>query len=487
MPDSNTIPFMKNTLYYGDCLEVMGQWPDRCVDLIYLDPPFNSNVNHNILYKNQRPKEGNADDLAQITAFADTWFWGPEAAKRVRDIKNAVGHPAHRSIRALDAFFSDGSGMLSYLSYMAQRLAEMPRLLKDTGSIYLHCDPTASHYLKMIMDDVFGAKNFRNEIIWTYTGSRAPDFDFARKHDTLFRYSKTKKVIFNHLFTPYAQRTIDRFDKKDKKGNYKITYRDGKEYKTYLKEGKRLESVWSIPIIMKNSNQSLGYPTQKPFALLERIVQASSNEGGVVLDPFCGCGTTIEAAHKLKRKWLGIDISFNALDVIRKERMMNIKIGVQGEPKDLLAAADLARNKPFDFEKWAVTRIPGFWPNEKQVADGGIDGRAAIYRADENGSNLCIAQVKGGVPSADSLRAFSSILAGGRYAMGVFITLNKMNHTPTIRQCIAAAGSMEIGAKKYDRMTMWSVEEYFAGVEAKLPAMAHPRTGKPYQSDILSA
>ena len=194
----------KNTLYYGDCLEVMGKWDDNSVDLIYLDPPFNSKANYNILFGTQR-NGGDKNDLAQLTAFTDTWEWDEQAQHRVDLIMSAVAHPAHRAIRAFSEIYPDGSGMLSYLSYMAERIAAMHRLLKNTGSMYLHCDPTASHYLKIIMDEVFGKRNFRNEIVWCYTGpSRANKF-FPRKHDYLLFYTKSDEWVFNvdRIRVPY--------------------------------------------------------------------------------------------------------------------------------------------------------------------------------------------------------------------------------------------------------------------------------------------
>ena len=183
-----------DTLYYGDCLELMREWDSHCVDLIYLDPPFNSDVNYNILFgaKKAEPKK---TDLAQLTAFTDTWQWNEDAHERVARIESAVKHPAHLCISAFHKMHPDGSGMLSYLSYMAERLAEMPRLLKDTGSIFLHCDPTASHYLKLLMDEIFGAKNFRNEIVWCYHGPGSPNMrQYNRKTDNIFWYNKGEGV-----------------------------------------------------------------------------------------------------------------------------------------------------------------------------------------------------------------------------------------------------------------------------------------------------
>jgi len=462
-----------NTLYYGDCLEVMRDWDKQSVDLIYLDPPFNSKANYNIIFGNKK-RGPEKMDLAQMTAFADTWYWDENAQERVDNIKRAVAHPAHRTIDAFSRIWPDGSGMLSYLSYMAERVAEMPRLLKDTGSIYLHCDPTASHYLKLIMDEVFGAKNFRNEIVWAYRTGGVGKKWFSRKHDILLFYAKHRDNKFNLLkersystAAPPGFKEIEKFQDEDGRWYTMASARD----------------VWEINAVGRSSGERLGYPTQKPLALLERILLASSNEGDVVLDPFCGCGTTIHAAHNLKRRWLGIDISTYAIEVIRRERMRDMRIRLEGVPKDLKAAKHFAANNPFDFEKWAVTRLEGFAPNTVQRGDAGIDGRAKIFALDNDA--LAIAQVKGGKPTVDQLKAFVSTLQGGNFELGIFITVEKFD-TPTVKQWVGKAGKLKIGDSQFNRLVMWSMEEYFQGVYPKLPAMAHPRTGQALQSELPS-
>ncbi|MDD9812378.1 MAG: DNA methyltransferase [Gammaproteobacteria bacterium] len=463
----------KNTLYYGDCLEVMEEFDERSVDLIYLDPPFNSKADYNIIFGTQRGDD-DPDDLAQLTAFTDTWEWDADAQRRVDSIMSAIAHPAHRAMRAFKEIYPDGSGMLSYLSYMAERLAVMPRLLKNSGSIYLHCDPTASHYLKLIMDEVFGKSNFRNEIVWGYKSGGATKKWWAKKHDVLFYYAKNAKQVYfqtikeksyNRDFKPYRFKGVDEYE--DETGWYTLV---------------NMKDVWQIDMIGRTSAERLGYPTQKPLALLKRIITASSDQGGLVLDPFCGCGTTVEAAHQLKRDWIGIDISSYAIEVIRRERMKDMRIDLAGVPKDLKGAADFSARKPFDFEKWAVTRIRGFAPNTVQRGDGGIDGRALIFGA-EQGNDLCIAQVKGGKPAIDALRAFANIIAGGKAAIGVFITLRRWD-TPAVRQCIADAGTMKIGETAFNRLVMYSIDDHFRGLEPKLPPLAHPRTGKAFQAEL---
>jgi len=476
-----------NTLYAGDCLDRMREWPDGCVDLIYLDPPFNSKVNYNILFGRSKDRS-KRDDLAQMTAFTDTWQWASDAEARVHSINKAIDHPAHYAIKALDSLFRNGNGMLAYLSYMAERLAEMQRLLKPTGSIYLHCDPTASHYLKVVMDEVFGAANFRNEIIWCYppTG-KGPKYGFHRKHDVILFYGKSKSGVFNRPYTAMTESTRKSYSSIDKDGR---RYSKAHGKKTYLDQvdGRPVPSWW--PDCGSGSHMSdaekTGYPTQKPLALLERIVAASSNEGDIVLDPFCGCGTTIHAAHNLKRNWVGIDISYYALEVVRRERMKDmLTIDLNGAPTDLQSADHFSDKNAFEFEKWAVSRIHGFAPNTVQHKDRGIDGRALIWNG-EKGRDLCIAQVKRGKPSVDALRAFYGKIADGEAAIGLFITLYKQKRTSTMGELIAKAGTLEVGGKKFKRLEMWSIEEFFDGREPNIPHLAHPRTGQPLQEEVLA-
>ncbi len=485
-----------NTLYHGDCLDVMKVWaaahPAGCVDLIYLDPPFNSNATYNILYgKDQKGKPLN--EQAQFTAFNDTWYWGSEAAERVRDIKNAVAHPAHKAICGLAEMLPEG-GMLAYLSYMAERVAVMHTLLKDTGSIYLHCDPTASHYLKAIMDCVFGTKNFNNEVIWSYRTGGSSSKRFSRKHDVIFYYVKSYKGYTFHVQKEKS------YTRSESRREGVINYGGGEAEFFRDEDGVynlvNMRDIWEISYIGSTDTERLGYPTQKPLALLERIVTASSNKGDLVLDPFCGCGTTAEAAWKLGRQFLGIDISPFAITRVCKDRLKNAAgVSVKGLPTDMQSAAELlkVRRGAFVFEHWAIGLPKGFAPNDKQVADGGIDGRGKLLnppmgKDGKPESGLVVAQVKGGKPTADSLRAFLSQIRGGKYSMGLFITLHKESVTPTMREVVAKAGKLQPhgSAKIYDRIVFWSIEEHFDGIEPKLPDMTHPLTGKAIQPEIPS-
>ena len=557
-----------NTLYYGDCLEVMADWPDGCVDLIYLDPPFNSNTDYNILYGTEL-----AGRRAQTLAFSDTWEWDEPARKRVRALRNATAHPAARVIRGLEMSLGE-SGMLAYISYMAERLVVMKRLLKATGSIYLHCDDNASHHLRALMDAVFTQGNFRNHIAWRRAIAHNDPRRFGRIQDHILFYANGENPTWNgqDIATPRsAEQILEDFPSEDERGRYRSSdltgagssegapssaaWRDydvasrgrhwspprSGHYAAYIErhfipgyrslEGvhERLDALdaaglithpeegfWpglkryaaaerGIPpqdIIMRptgftNYNvgrgEHLGYPTQKPVALLRKLILAASNEDELVLDPFCGCGTTIAAAHDLKRRWLGIDVSPFAIDLIVKRRFNGLQIHTRGIPTDMEGAARLAQEKPFDFEKWAVTRIPGMAPNTRQVGDKGIDGRGHFLNKGDNGrDNLVLAQVKGGKYKPGELREFTGALAQGalidgeRAQLGVFITLQalKGRQLRNARAAMAAAGELKLGATVYPRAQMWSIEEYFAGRKPQLPPMADPFSGKAIPAEL---
>ncbi len=296
---------MTNFLYYGDNLDVMRRYvKDETIDLVYLDPPFNSNATYNVLF-------GHVDGTqaaAQIKAFEDTWHWDQTAAAVFQEMVTGGGDVA-QALRAFQTLLGP-STMLAYLSMMAPRLVELRRVLKTTGTLYLHCDPTASHYLKLLLDSIFGPKNFRNEIVWCYAGGGIPRKDFPRKHDVLLRYTKSNDYYYQPIYRPYSEGTQQR-------GRTQIK---GKYFDQGLRvEGTPINDWW--PDVKKITSptdpEKLGYPTQKSEELLERVVTASCPEGGVVLDPFCGCGTTIAAAETLKRQWIGIDITYLAVSLRR--------------------------------------------------------------------------------------------------------------------------------------------------------------------------
>jgi len=482
---TTAMKLIPDTLHYGDCLEVMRQWPDDSVDLIYLDPPFNSNANYNILFGKEKADKNHIakrKDLAQLVAFTDMWEWNEKTARRIEEIGKATAHPARDAVLALNLLYKTGGGMLSYLVYMADRIAEMRRLLKPTGSIYLHCDPSASHYLKMILDKVFGPDNFQNEIVWAYRTGGASKTRFARKHDIIFLYGKGEARTFN---LPKEKAYTKSESRKAGTVNYGGGTAEFYEDENGVYNLVNMRDVWDIPYIGSTDKERLGYPTQKPIALLERIVNASSNPGDVVLDPFCGCGTTIEAAMNLNRKFVGVDISMYALNVIQKQRLKDTRFKIDGIPSDMPSARAMAAANPFALEKWAVHLIPGFVANNKQRGDGGVDGWGCLLHAPNGEEGLCMAQVKSGAPSADALRAFTGKLLGGAATFGVFITLEKFD-SKTARQCVAEAGALQLGANTYHRLLMWSIEEYFAGQMPALPPLANPVTGKAIQEDILA-
>ena len=294
------------TLYQGDCLDWMRRWPDECADLIYLDPPFNSSAGYDI------GVPAGKGGISRARAFNDTWKWDAAAAERLSGIQEDAGHPAHHVVAGLLHQLGESS-MLAYLTYMAERLVEMRRLLKSTGSIYLHCDQTASHYLKVVMDGIFAADNFRNEIVWSYRTGGVSKRYWPRKHDVLLFYVKSD--AYRHR--PLQERVL--YDKPFFNAQFD---EEGRPYAdVYVRD------VWDdIKPIINVSKERLGYPTQKPIALVERIIEASSDPGDMVLDPFCGCGTTVVAAEKLKRRWAGVEISEFAIDLIQERRLKEMGV-----------------------------------------------------------------------------------------------------------------------------------------------------------------
>ncbi len=485
-----------NTLYYGDCLEVMSEWDDDVADLIYLDPPFNSNARYNILFGQGNGGKRRGERRAQMMAFDDTWHWDAAAVERFLQIERARENPTRTLLIGLRSVLGE-TGMLAYLTYMSGRLLELRRVLKPTGTIYLHCDPTAGHYLKILMDNIFGGENFLSEIVWNYgtpSGGRVAGRRPVRAHDTLLMYAyKAQDHTFNNLYTEYTDEYIETwFRHVDDDGRrYRTRSRGGTVIKQYLDEspGVPMSNVWSdirqlyaqrgwFPNT-RARQEDLGYPTQKPLNLLERVIQMSSNEGDVVLDPFCGCGTTVAAADNLNRRWMGIDISPFAIELIRTRRFQGSDVNVSGVPFDMEAARLMAEDRPFDFEKWVVTRVPGLVPNARQVGDRGIDGRGlTLDRSSDAGRDEVLAQVKGGRFSLSQLRDFLHVVAREGAALGLFITLDPVT-SRAARAEAAGAGSVMFGTSTYPKVQLWSVSQWFAGERPDLPALADPYTGKP--------
>ena len=488
------------TVYYGDCLTHLTQWiqwnrglkslPPSLADLIYLDPPWNSNAKYNILFG----KEKSADNgrTAQETAFTDIWQWGQEAEKRTNLICGDVyhddyhNHPARKSLRGVREFLGE-SGMLAYLSYMAERLALLHIILKETGSIYLHCDPTASHYLKMIMDDIFGAKNFRNEILWCYNRARPGGKQFARCSDNIFFYSKSKEWTFNKdkMQVPLSAEAL--------KVN-QIVRKDGTVWKR-KRDTKDMPNWWTDCNFPTGSKERLGYPTQKPLNLLKRIIEASSNEGDVVLDPFCGCGTAVVAAQMLKRQFIGIDISLFAVETVTCDRLMmdagiaEEDIKIKGIPHELDAARFLAKEDPFAFETFAVEAChPGMVGNKVQRGDGGVDGKGMLlHPVKEKGEKkkVILAQVKAGKPKPGDVRDFATSIRDTKSAIaGVFITLEKNWWTDEMRAIAYRQGTFkhEHSVNEYPRLQHWHIGQFYYKTQhlrlPNLPELANPLSGK---------
>jgi DNA modification methylase len=527
-----------NRLYYGDNLEVLRTHVKaESVDLVYLDPPFNSNRNYNVIFGKHLRHDNS--EAAQIEAFGDTWVWTPATDEQYQDlISGALPNRATDAIIAMRSLLTENDAM-AYLVNMAPRLVELHRVLKPTGSLYLHCDPTMSHYLKIIMDSIFGAENFRNEIIWKRTTAhsdhRQGSKHVGRIHDVILFYVKGGDAqTFNPITMPYDEKYVAskyphteegtgrRYGLWDMtgpggaaKGNpsYEVMgvtryWRYSKQrmeqfitegrviqprpgavprFKRYLDEspGVPLQDVWNdIDPINSQAAERLGYPTQKPLRLLERIVEMSSNPGDVVLDPFCGCGTTIDAAQKLGRKWIGIDVTYIAIDLITKrlkDRYGDALEGtfeVAGIPRDKAAALALFSKSPFDFERWAVSLING-QPNQKQVGDKGIDGVARFPLGDPNKKARQVGQilisVKGGKNIGPQfVRDLLGTVNTQKAEMGVLITMTEP--TRGVIDAVNHAGTYTHPANKqtFPKIQVVTVSELLAGKRPDLPLTLLP-------------
>ena len=392
-----------NQLYYGDNLEILRKYiKEESIDLCYIDPPFNSNRDYNQIYLNQ-----GKEDKAQAHAFTDTWEWDDVAINGFDEIllndKNRFAIKTILLIEGLAKVLDKGS-LFAYLIHITLRVTEIHRVLKPTGSFYLHCDPTASHYLKLVLDSIFctDGGDFKNEIIWHYTGWNGKlKNSFNKRHDVIFFYTKTNKTLFNSFSEEW--KSVEEYVKlrkqkilTDENGEkyVKSDGGNGKRVKRYLSDameyGKPVSNVWIIDKLNNSSKEKLGYDTQKPEALLERIIKASSNKGDVILDAYCGCGTTVAVAERLGRKWIGIDVTYQSVSLIlwRLEKSIGKKalknIELNGVPQDWESAKALAEKVEDkirkEFEKWVIlfysdnkARI-----NEKSGGDGGIDGTALI-------------------------------------------------------------------------------------------------------------
>jgi site-specific DNA-methyltransferase (adenine-specific) len=516
-----------NKLFYGDNLEVLRSFPDACVDLIYLDPPFNSNAGYNVLFKSA----SGAGADASIEAFDDTWTWGESSKNALLDIAAGTNRPLQVMMEAMRTGIGENP-LMAYLAMMAVRLVELHRVLKDRGSLYLHCDPTASHYLKLVLDAVFGAENFQNEITWKRTTTHSDSKTWSRVSDTILFYTKSKTIIWNTPREPHSEEyksTKYRYDDDDGRGLYRLdnmtspnprpkmmyewlgfpypamgwryqretmqrlhdegrikypTRADGSydttkrpQLKRYLNEmaGGVMGTVWTdISPINSQAQERLGYPTQKPRALLERIIAASSNEGDVVLDPFCGCGTAVDAAQKLGRKWIGIDVTHLAIGMIEnrmREGYPGIEFETIGVPRDLASAERLAVDDPHQFQQWVCWQVGGF-PRDKKGGDKGVDGWFN-YLAESGKIETGVISVKAGDNVNPSMvRDLGDVMRSGKHRFSLFV----MKGMPTkgMREAAEDHPMIETEFGRFPAMQFVTLAELFAGMRPKLPPLISP-------------
>jgi site-specific DNA-methyltransferase (adenine-specific) len=522
-----------NQLYYGDNLHVLREHiASESVDLIYLDPPFNSKRDYNLLFKSPKGQSSQA----QIEAFEDTWHWNEQAEREFDELLHQPNTDVAEMMKALRSFLGEND-MMAYLTMMANRLLQLHRVLKPTGSLYLHCDPTASHYLKIVLDGIFGKENYISEIIWKRTAAHSAAKGWNGVHDTIFHFAKTPEYTWNKISLPHTEEYSGRYKNVDPDGrvwaddnltgpgvrhgdsgaewrghnptakgsHWKISAKTveeliGKEaadklsttekldvldehglihwprggsgfprFKRMLSAGQTVQDlITDISPINSQAQERLGYPTQKPLALLERIIQASSNEGDVVLDPFCGCGTAVHAAQKLNRQWIGIDITHLAISLIEKRLKDAFKTGLQfeihGTPKDLDAARDLARRDKYQFQWWAVSLVAAQpFQGRKKGADGGIDGLKFFRDLDKKDVRKIVVSVKGGENlKADDIRSLMAVREREGAEIGIFISLEEP--TRGMVKDAASAGFYESpNGRKFPRVQLLTIGDLLEG------------------------
>jgi DNA modification methylase len=520
-----------NRLFYGDNLTIMQNMPTACVDLIYLDPPFNSQRTYNLIYK----QTTGLPVPEQEEAFCDAWEMDDEKIEMAR--KMPIVLRDYGADESLVAFWSAWiralrdvqPRLLAYLIYMTYRLFEMRRILKPTGSLYLHCDPTASHYIKVIMDSVFGHDNFMNEIVWQRTSSHNDPRRYGRIHDVLLYYAKSGSFAWNPIYEPfdkdffeahdfetdengnvYRKRDLTAPHRKGESGQYewkgkkpsrgrmwsytienmrrleaegRIVYtRTGmprlKIYATELR-GLPLQDVWTNPALWLNAGakERLGYQTQKPIALLDRIIMASTNPGEVVFDPFCGCGTAIYAAHLTGRQWIGCDIAILSVRLVRD--VLRKRYGLQegrdyevaGVPTSVAGAQELFDHDPHQFQHWAVELAGGFC-NSKRSGDKGVDGRIHFETAD--GLRNMVLSVKGGKLSPSYVRElYGTIGAPTGGTLGGFICLDE-KVTQGMKEAARNAGKWTYDEWEYDRVQIRTIADLLAKRGFDTPGRVEP-------------
>ena len=458
-----------NVLYYGDNLDVMRRYiADESIDLVYLDPPFNSNATYNVLFA----EKSGQDAPAQIKAFEDTWHWDQGAEASYWDVLEQGGTAAI-ALKAMRDLLGQND-MMAYLSMMTPRLLELRRIIKSTGSVYLHCDQTASHYLKVVMDAVFDKRNFQNEIVWSYRSGGASPNRFSKKHDVLLTYSKSGHRYFEALH----ERSYNRENKPYRfKGVTEYEDEAGHWYTMPF-----MRDVWEIPMVGRTSAERLGYPTQKPIALLERVIESSCPDDGVVLDPFCGCGTTIDAAQKFGVNWIGIDITHLAVGLIKTRLADSYGLdiagtySVVGEPADLDGAQELAATDPFQFQAWSLglvgARVAG---SDKKGGDKGIDGRL-FFQDDASGTaKQVVFSVKAGHLMPAFVDQLHGVLEKEHAALRVLISMN--DPTRGMRATAAAAGKYDSGwGLSYPKIQLLTIAELLDGRTVDMPPIRQVST-----------
>ena len=543
---------MTNHLYYGDNLQVLREHiATESVDLIYLDPPFNSQATYNVLFRSPKGEQSQA----QIEAFEDTWHWNNSAERAFDEVMISGNTDAAEMLRAMRAFLKEND-MMAYLTMMAVRLLELHRVLKPTGSLYLHCDPTASHYLKLLLDGVFGGDKFQSEVIWKRTSAHSAAKRWGDVHDVILFYSKSEKYGWNHVLLPHTSEYAGRYKNTDDRGRiwaddnltapgvrhgfsgavwrgYDVTAKGnhwkisakaveeliGKEQASKLNTIEKLEILdknglihWphsggfprfkrvlsggiaiqdlitDIPPLNSQAQERLGYPTQKPLALLERIISASSNPDDVILDPFCGCGTAVHAAQKLGRQWIGIDETHLAISLIEKrlnDAFPGIKYDVHGTPKDLAGARDLAERDKYQFQWWAVSLVNAVpYGGKKKGADTGIDG-IIYFKPDGKTTEKAIVSVKGGMNVGVAMvKDLIATVDREKAKIGVFVTLT----TPTkpMEKEAVTAGFYQTDYGKFPKIQILTIENLFAGKKPQMPWL-DPATFKKAAREDMNA
>jgi len=521
----------KNQLYYGDNLQILREYiPAESIDLIYLDPPFNSNRSYNVLFKD----ESGQDSEAQLTAFEDTWHWDKRAETLYHELVTDSSPEISRMIGALRDFIGSNQ-MTAYLVMMTARLAELHRVLKPTGSLYLHCDPTASRYLGVVLDTIFGVKNFKNEIIWQRINAKGNvQRKFGAIHDVILLYVKNSgKEIWNQLYRPldpvYVEKTYcyveegtgrhymsdnltasmqrassgqiyewkgkrppptrcwvyakEKMEELDQQGRILYSKTGYPRFKRYLDEnpGEKIPDVWT-DINIASGGETLGYPTQKPLALLERIIQAGSNEGDIVLDPFSGCGTAVVAAQKLKRKWIGIDVTHLAIALLkyRLKDTFGIIEGrdyqIVGEPQDIGSARQLAQEDRYQFQWWALSLIQakpiGSQSGSKagkKGKDRGIDGVITFIDDAYNKPKQIIVQVKSGKVKSGDIRDLVGAAEREKAVIGVFITLENPSKDMNTEAISAGFYSSPGWNREYPKIQILTIEALLNGEQVQMP------------------